>query len=223
MVGMKLLLVRHGESRGNLNGTWQGWLDEPLTDQGQEQAHRLAERLQRWSVENSEPISAVYSSTLTRAFQTAGVLAQRFRVPLVLDWRLRERHIGLLQGLTWPEIEMRHPEIARHIRQRWTFPAVSGGETSADLADRVCQAIEGIINRTNGHDAGRNVAIVSHGGAINAYFSRMMGRGDDMPFMFRLGNTSLSMIELQDGRQRLSLVNDVCHLGKSGQGTEEQR
>jgi broad specificity phosphatase PhoE len=47
---MKLLLIRHGESRGNLNRRWQGWLDEPLTDQGREQAHHLAKRLQQWSV-----------------------------------------------------------------------------------------------------------------------------------------------------------------------------
>ena len=209
---MKLLLVRHGESRGNLNRQWQGWLDEPLTDQGREQARRLAERLRRWSVENSEPITAVYSSTLTRAFQTAGILAQSWAVPLVLDWRLRERDVGVLQGLTWPEIESRHPEIARTIRQRWTIPVLPGGETVSDLTERVWQAVEAVITRTNGREAIGNVAIVSHGGAINAYLSRLVGRDDQMPFIFSFGNTSLSMIELRDGRPRILLVNDLCHL-----------
>ncbi len=210
---MKLLLIRHGESRGNLNHQWQGWLDEPLTDQGREQAHRLAERLHRWSVENSEPIAAVYSSTLARAFQTASVLARRWRVPLVLDWRLRERDIGVMQGLTWPEIEAFYPEIAKTIRQRWTIPALPGGETVVDLAERVWQVFEEIVGRNNGRYAGSNVVIVSHGGAINAYFNRLVGRGDDMPFIFRLGNTSLSMVEIQDGRPRILLINDLCHLG----------
>ena len=131
---MKLLLIRHGQSRGNLNHQWQGWLDEPLTDQGREQAHRLAERLHRWSVENSEPIAAVHSSTLARAFQTASVLARRWRVPLVLDWRLRERDIGVMQGLTWPEIEASYPEIAETVRQQWTIPALPGGDIRHTIA-----------------------------------------------------------------------------------------
>lgn len=209
---MKLLLVRHGESRGNLNRRWQGWLDEPLTDQGREQARRLAEKLHRWSVENSEPIAAVYSSTLTRAFQTAAILARRWGAPLVLDWRLRERDVGVLQGLTWPEIEACHPKLAQTIRQRWTIPALPHGETTSDLAGRVWQAVEEIIARTNGHSAASGVIIVSHGGAINAYLNRLVGRGDEMPFIFRLGNTSLSMVEMQDGRPRILLVNDLCHL-----------
>jgi broad specificity phosphatase PhoE len=210
---MKLLLIRHGESRGNLNHQWQGWLDEPLTDQGREQAHRLAQRLHCWSVENSEPVAAVYSSTLARAFQTASVLARRWSVPLILDWRLRERDIGVMQGLTWPEIESFYPEIAETIRQRWTVPALPGGETVVDLAERVWQVFEEIVDRDNGRYVDSNVAIVSHGGAINAYFNRLIGRGDDMPFIFRLGNTSLSVVEIQDGRPRILLINDLCHLG----------
>ncbi len=122
---MKLLLIRHAESRGNLHRQWQGWLDEPLTDYGLEQARRLAERLHQWSVERSEPVLAVYGSTLARAFQTAGILARRWAVPLVLDSRLRERDVGVL---------------------------------------------------------------------------------------IRFGNSLLSIVEIQDGLPRISLVNDTCHL-----------
>jgi len=209
---MKLLLIRHGESRGNFSQRWQGWLDEPLTERGREQAQRLAERLQRWSFENSEPVGMVYSSTLARAFQTASILAQSWEVPLVLDSRLRERDVGVLQGLTWPEIEARYPDVAQIIRQRWVVPALPEGETTFDLAERVWQAVDGIITQTLGRDDGGTVAIVSHGGTINAYLNRLVGRHHEMPFMFRLGNTSLSMIELLGGRPRILLVNDLCHL-----------
>jgi broad specificity phosphatase PhoE len=209
---MKLLLIRHGESRGNFSQRWQGWLDEPLTERGREQAQRLAERLQRWSVENSEPVGMVYSSTLARAFQTASILAQCWEVPLVLDSRLRERDVGVLQGLTWPEIEVRYPDVAQIIRQRWVVPALPGGETTFDLAERVWEAVDGIITQTLGRDDGGTVAIVSHGGTINAYLNRLVGRHHEMPFIFRLGNTSLSMVELLAGRPRILLVNDLCHL-----------
>jgi broad specificity phosphatase PhoE len=130
----------------------------------------------------------------------------------VLDWRLRERDVGVLQGLTWPEIEARHPEIAQTIRRQWTIPTLPDGETTSDLAARVWQSVEEIIARTNGRAANSSVAIVSHGGTINAYLSRLVGRGDERPFIFRLDNTSLSMVEIQGGRPRIVLVNDLCHL-----------
>jgi broad specificity phosphatase PhoE len=209
---MKLLLVRHGESLGNLKRQWQGWMDVPLTDLGQDQALRLAERLFRWSVENSVPIAAVYSSTLTRAFQTASVLAERWSVPLVLDSRLRERDIGVLQGLTWSDVEHRYPDVAQRIRQRWTVPALPDGETTDQLTERVGRAIDEIVARTNGTGSGKAVVVVSHGGSINAYLNRLVGRSHEMPFIFRLGNTSLSIVELENGRSRISLVNDLCHL-----------
>jgi broad specificity phosphatase PhoE len=209
---VKLLLIRHGESRGNARRQWQGWLDEPLTQQGQEQAQRLAERLHRWSVERSEPIEAVYSSTLARAYQTAHILAQCWSVPLVLDKRLRERDIGILQGLTWPEVEARYPQVAEMLHQRWVAPALPSGETLTHLVERVWRAVETIVTRTNHHEPAGSVAIVSHGGTLNAYLNRLMGRGDEVPNVFSLGNTSLSVVEIRNGRPRILLVNDLCHL-----------
>jgi broad specificity phosphatase PhoE len=209
---MKLLLVRHGESLGNLKRQWQGWMDVPLTELGQDQARRLTERLFQWSMENSVPIAAVYSSTLARAFQTASILAERWRVPLVLDSRLRERDIGVLQGLTWSDVEQRHPDVAQDIRQRWTVPALPDGETTDQLTERVGRAIDEIVVRTNGTRDGQAVVVVSHGGSINAYLNQLVGRTHEMPFIFRLGNTSLSIVELENGRPRISLVNDLCHL-----------
>lgn len=209
---MKLLLIRHGESRGNASHRMQGRLDEPLTERGREQSCRLAERLQGWSIKHTEPISAVYSSTLARAYQTASILVQCWGVPLVLDKRLCERDIGALQGLTWPEVETRYPQVAQTMRQKWTAHTLPGGESVFQLTDRMWQAITGIVDRSRNGNGGRCVAIVSHGAAINAYFNRLMGRGDGKPFLFSLGNTSLSIVEFQNGRPRILLANDLCHL-----------
>jgi probable phosphoglycerate mutase len=209
---MKLLFIRHGQSRGNVKGRWQGWLDEPLTRHGRKQAHLLAERLRVWSVENAEPVLAVYSSTLARAYQTAAILAHHWEAPLVLDGRLRERHVGGLQGLTWPEIEVRFPDVALTIQRNWTVPKLPGGETTYEFSERVNQAVSDIVVRANDRELAGSFAIVSHGGTINAYFSRVIGREDDMPFMFHFGNSSLSVIDVHNGRARISLVNDICHL-----------
>ncbi len=206
---MKLLLIRHGESEGNVNKQWQGWLDTPLTQRGREQALHLAEWVGRWSAAQTEPLAAVYSSTLARAHWTADALARRCGVPLVLDKRLRERNLGVLQGLTWPEIDARYPKLAHTLRQHTGVPTLPGGEGSSEVTERVWQAIEEIVN---GHAPEASAAIVSHGGSLNAYFNRLVGRGDDMPFIFRLGNTSLSMVEIQETRTHISLLNSLCHL-----------
>jgi broad specificity phosphatase PhoE len=120
--------------------------------------------------------------------------------------------MGVMQGLTWPEIQARYPDIARTIRQQRTTPEIPGGETTVELAERVWNAIEDIVARVNGQGGNGSVAVVSHGGAINAYFNRLVGRHDEMPFMFRFGNSSLSIIDVHDGLPRISLVNDTCHL-----------
>ncbi len=208
---MKLLLIRHGESRGNLNRRWQGWLDEPLTPEGYNQARRLAERLCHWSRDKQTPIATVYSSTLARAYQTGEVLARYWGVPLVLDSRLRERDVGVLQGLTWPEVERDHPAVAAHIRQHRTAATLPGGETVIQLTARVWQAVQEIVARAE-ERADQAVAVVSHGGALNAYFNRLAGRDPLQPFLFRLGNTSLSVVEFDAGHPRILLVNDMCHL-----------
>jgi alpha-ribazole phosphatase len=102
--------------------------------------------------------------------------------------------------------------VAQDIRQRWTVPALPDGETTDQLTERVGRAIDEIVVRTNGTRDGQAVVVVSHGGSINAYLNQLVGRTHEMPFIFRLGNTSLSIVELENGRPRISLVNDLCHL-----------
>ena len=129
-----------------------------------------------------------------------------------MDSRLRERDIGVLQGLTWSDVERRYPDVAQGIRQSWTAPTLPDGETTDQLTRRAGGAIGEIVDRVNGTGDGDGVVIVSHGGSINAYLNRTVGRTHEMPFIFRLGNTSLSIVELERGRPRISLINDLCHL-----------
>jgi len=98
------------------------------------------------------------------------------------------------------------------LRERWVVPTLDGGESIFDLTDRVWQATQEILERQRDADDGASVAVVSHGGTLNAFFNRLTGRDDEMPFLFRLGNASLSVVEFHNGRPRVLLVNDRCHL-----------
>ena len=94
----QIVIVRHGQTEWNIRGIRQGYLDSPLTARGMAQAKALAQRLAR------EKFTALYSSDLGRAVQTAQEIADVTGHTIVTDARLRERHLGILQGLNAEEI-----------------------------------------------------------------------------------------------------------------------
>src|SRR5688500_9825999 len=100
----RVIVVRHGETAWNNEKRWQGHLDSPLTAKGLSQAQALARRL------SGERFSALYTSDLGRAYQTAQLIAAATGHSVVLDSRLRERKLGVFQGLTSEEIRAVHAE-----------------------------------------------------------------------------------------------------------------
>ncbi len=202
---MKLLLIRHGESVGNVERRIQGQADFPLTDRGREQARALARRLQQegWSLD------ALYASDLSRAAETAQILGDALGVPLTIDERLREYNAGVLNGLVWDEIERRYPKLARGLvkDREWTdFPEAEG---NAAFVTRLTAALADVEAE---HKADDVVALVSHGGSLGMMLACLLGLETRRPTPFRFGNTSLSIVELTPRGPRLSLMNDTCHL-----------
>lgn len=135
-----LLLIRHGETDWNADGRLQGHTDRPLTDYGRRQAAQLADALE------SEEFDAIYASDLTRARETAEVVAERLHLPVVLDPDLREKDWGNWEGLTAVE------------RDRIEFV----GESTERHQKRMLQALERIAAR---HPHGR-VLVFTHGGSM---------------------------------------------------------
>ena len=155
-----ILFVRHGETDWNLARRVQGHTDRPLNAAGLEQAEALAAQLA------GEPLDAVYSSDLLRAYETARVLAasRELEVRSVPD--LRERDFGTWEGLTDEEILARYPE-ARHAP--W-----GDAETREEMSRRVIAALHRIAEA---HPGGR-VLVVGHGGPLRALLRHCGGSGD---------------------------------------------
>src|SRR5437667_6296221 len=103
----QVTIVRHGQTEWNLKLVRQGPFDSPLTDKGIAQARALAQRLAQ------EKFTALYSSDLGRAVQTAQIIANATGHVIITDQRLRERHLGIFQGLSGDEIRERFPEEYR--------------------------------------------------------------------------------------------------------------
>lgn len=156
-------LIRHGQTNWNLEGRYQGQSDVPLNEKGLAQAGSLAERLK------DNMFTAIYSSDLQRAGQTAEPIANLLGLPIQFEPRLREINQGQWEGVLVEEIKARYAEIWS---QRTVDPAnvrPPGGETVGEVAERIYAALDDIARL---FPDGR-VLIVSHGLSIATAICRV--------------------------------------------------
>ena len=202
---MTLLLVRHAQSAGNASGTIQGWRDEPLTALGRDQASTLAERL---SVREPR-ITALYSSTLTRARATAAPLAAALGVPVVLHPDLREYGYGSAEGLRWAEVEERFGVTLG----QWGRGTLPGEEGAGAFTGRVLRCFSELTER-HGHEV---AAAVTHGGVIAAVLAHVLGIPSGAWPQIHLPNGSLTEVASErDGHALVSLNDDGDLAGPPG-------
>lgn len=155
-----ILALRHGETDWNVAKRMQGHLDIPLNQNGLAQADVLAKALAQ------EPISAIYSSDLSRAAVTALPLAQLKDLPVHKTAQLRERHFGVFQGKTYSEIEGLLPQAFGLWRDRDPDFSAQDGESLRQLQTRIEAFMQEIAQR----HAGQTVAIFSHGGVMDIIY-----------------------------------------------------
>lgn len=200
---MEVWLVRHGVTAHNREGIWQGQRDVPLAPEGRAQARRLAERLARLRL----TWTTLYASDLSRALETAQIVAGRLGLAVRTDRRLREVCVGELAGLTRDEVEDRYGDyVARSQEDPWRtrFP---GGETLADLQERVWTFLAEL-------GEGRHL-VVSHGGAIRAAVLKTVEAQGAVPWRLRLENTSITRLHFPEGARKggfVHSVGDAAHL-----------
>jgi probable phosphoglycerate mutase len=184
---VRLVLWRHGQTAWNAERRFQGHSDIALDETGQDQARNAARYLAAM-----EP-SAIYSSDLSRAAQTADYLARLTGLPVQPDKDLRERGGGAWEGLTDAEIRAGYPaEYAA-----WNPP---DGEPIAAVADRAAGAFGRIADSLA--DGGLAV-LVSHGAALNLGISRLLGLPERVRVIGPLGNCAWSVLGRRAGSWRL--------------------
>lgn len=157
-----LILVRHGETDWNAQHRWQGHSDTELNDAGREQARRLAEGLGR--------VDALYSSDLSRARETAEILAGTIGVEVRFDQRLRERGFGAWEGLTTEEIESSFPDEQR----RWRA-GIGAGAHNAEPFEAFAARVGSFVEEIGQRHVGEEVLVVAHGGTIRVVHALAAG------------------------------------------------
>ena len=163
-----ILLARHGETDDNVPPQRvQGWIDSPLNEQGRAQALELA------SLVKPRGVAAVYSSHLSRARETAEIVARELALEVVVDERLAESRRGDWEGRLLEEIEREEPELWAAWKRGGAEFRFPGGESLAEHADRVAAALTDLR-------AGALPALcVCHGGTIRCAFALASPRGLD--------------------------------------------
>ena len=157
-----IYITRHGESQWNIEGKVQGVTDIPLTPKGIEQARQLARKIKETGIK----IDEVLYSPLSRAADTAKIVAEENGLPLTLETRLIEQNFGEYEGHEWKK----HPGVFHEAKKQFVYD-YNGGESMLRLAQRIYNLLDELKSRSQKEN--KTFLLVTHGGIarmIHSYF-----------------------------------------------------
>lgn len=163
---MKIYLIRHGQTTGDIENRYGGSYDDHLTDEGEVQAHKLAEKLA------NSGIQIILCSPLIRAQETAKIINTELNCEIRTIENLRERNQnGILSGMTRDEAKAKYPELVEQVKDYKN--QIQGAESYEDFVERIKKAFTEIINSA-GYST---IGIVTHGGPIRVIFREILKEG----------------------------------------------
>jgi broad specificity phosphatase PhoE len=203
----RVFMVRHGATVLSAEDRFAGATDVELSEEGREQARRLAERL------NQEKIAAVYASPMGRTVETARILAASHDLQVQTCDGFREISHGHWEGMMRHEVEEKFPnEMAEWEKDPYTF-APPGGESGLAVTAR---ALPALIDLVREHP-GENILVVSHKATIRLLLSSLLGF-DPRRYRDNLDQkpAALNIVDFRDPtRARLTLFNETSHYDKA--------
>jgi probable phosphoglycerate mutase len=200
-----LYLVRHGEAESNRDNRFGGWSPAPLTELGHRQAVAAAAEMKRRAP------TVLVTSDLTRARQTAEPISALLGLEPRLEPGLRERSLGVFDGLSFTEAEARYPDMWKSLSSRDPNAIPEGGESAEAVFTRVSNSLERILT----DHPGERIAVVTHGLALFHAFSyvcRMGPPSHDHPVFVLVDNASITQLERRGAHWRIVSINDTAHL-----------
>ncbi len=200
----QILLVRHGQTAWNEPGERiRGRSDVPLSEEGLAQARATARYIAaRW------PLTAVYSSPLSRAMETARAIAGAQGLQVQPLDGLMDLSFGEWEGLTIEEVKTRYPDLWRAWREAPHTVRFPGGESLDDVRERCMEALRGVVDR----HPGETVAVVAHRVVNQVMLCAVLGLGNDHFWHVVQDTCAVNRIEWNGKFYSVALMNDTSHL-----------
>jgi len=205
-----IYLIRHGETMWNREKRLQGHIDIGLNERGYWQAKKIGQHL------SDQAIAAVISSDLSRAIDTAQAVAVHHQIELLLDEGLRERHYGIMQGLSHDEIIENHPRHHAAWKNREIDFVPESGESLQQFYDRVLKSTVAWAERYRN----QTIAIIAHGGVLDCLNRAATKRSLDAVRDFEILNASLNTLSYKEGELELIEWGNVAHLQITDEGND---
>ena len=197
----EIILIRHGETEWNSQQRMQGHSNSDLSSVGQAQIQALGQWMKNVTFDH------IYSSDSLRAKQTAEAITQFSGHELKIDLRLREKNLGVFEGLTSEEARERHPEVFRLFKTAGSKYVIDEGESTQQLQDRALEIVDEIrIKHPEEH-----VLLVTHGGFIRVVMKHSLGLSLETPTRFLIRNTGVFRLVWED-KWIVSQMGGVSHL-----------
>ena len=213
MTPTRLFLVRHGATQLTAEDRFSGDVGVDLSEEGRRQVARLAERLR------NEKLNAMYASPLSRAVETARIIAGPCALTIETRDGLREVSHGRWEGLTRREVEARYPEEYAAWEEDPFTSSPHGGESGVAVLARALPVIREIVTR----HPGERVLVVSHKATIRLVLSSLLGF-DPRGYRDRLDQAPacVNVLDFRDPvRVRLMLFNDTSHYAEHPRAAEQ--
>jgi len=210
--GLRLLLVRHGETDWNLQRRYQGHIDVTLNKTGKQQSQKLAQLIQ------DVKLDLIISSSMSRAKETANIISQYHpHINLHMNNGLREITHGFWDGKLEREIAQEFPKYLQHLHTHPSQLQIPSGETLQTLWKRTIIIFNAIIEESlNKHL--QTILVVAHGVINQVLFCHILGLTPGELWNFRQSNGSLSVIDFpvtEDSMPVLQTINITSHLHDS--------
>jgi probable phosphoglycerate mutase len=201
----RFCLIRHGETDWNTEKRVQGQIDIDLNAVGVAQARALQPSL------SGHSFAAAYSSDLMRAWRTAQIATVGMGFAVSPEPTLRERHFGVLQGVTSQEARVQYPDVFRHHHARTPDYDYENGESLIVFSVRVTAGLEALAAR----HGGQSVLAFTHGGVLDIVYRAATGRTLEAPRDFTLPNAAFNWLEHGPDGWRLISWADCGHLHRA--------
>ncbi|WP_076592496.1 histidine phosphatase family protein [Herminiimonas arsenitoxidans] len=202
----EILLIRHGETEWNVGKRLQGHTDIGLNSEGVRQAAALGRALL------DEPLDAIFSSDLRRAYDTAQAVALPRGMKVQTEQGLRERCFGAFEGLNHPEIKERYPEDYLAWQHREIDARYPDGERRAETLREFSARAVACISRLASTPGYRKIAVATHGGVLDSIYRRVKNMGYEHPRDFDVLNASINRVTWDGQNFKILQWGDVAHL-----------